>query len=262
MPDTPLIPLSSSVDSNAARLYGVGIGPGASDLITLRARAVLKRVTVLAYPCPPSSESLARRIAAPHTRKNFFWRGPVAELPIAMTLDARRFPDHAVYARAAREIERHVHAGRSVAYLCEGDATLYGSFLYLLPHLDGVPIEIVPGVSAPMSGAALLQTPLAQGNQCFAVLPASAPLAVLEKALQACDSVVFVKVGKFFGKICNLLQKNNRTREARYVAYATFPQQHCASLSALAADASFRAPYFSMIFAPALAKRTTTKNTI
>ena len=234
----------------AARLFGVGIGPGASDLITLRARAVLKRVPVLAYPCPPNSESLARRIAAPHMRRNFLWRRTV-ELPIAMTLDARRFPDHAVYARAAREIEGHVRAGRSVAYLCEGDATLYGSFFYLLPHLRDVPVEIVPGVSAPMSGAALLQTPLAQGNQCFAVLPASASPVVLEKALQACDSVVFVKVGKFFGKTCALLKKHDRLRTARYVAYATFPQQRFALLSALAVDESFRAPYFSMIFAPA-----------
>ncbi len=233
-----------------ARLYGVGIGPGASDLITLRARAVLKRTPVLAYPCPPGSESLARRIAAPHRRRNFFWRRRVVELPIAMTLDARRFPDPAAYASAARAIESHVRAGRSVAYLCEGDATLYGSFLYLLPHLRDVPVEIVPGVSAPMSGAALLQTPLAQGNQCFAVLPASASPQVLEKALQACDNVVFVKVGKSFRKICTLLQKNDRMRNARYVAYATFPQQYCAPLSALAADASFRAPYFSMIFAP------------
>ncbi len=242
------------VPDKMARLYGLGIGPGASDLITLRARAVLKRASVLAYPCPPNSESLARRIAAPHLRRDFFWRRRV-ELPIAMTLDARKFPDHAVYARAARDIERFVRAGCSVAYLCEGDATLYGSFLYLLPHLRDVSVEIVPGVSAPMSGAALLQTPLAQGNQCFAVLPASASATVLEKALQACDSVVFVKVGKFFGKVCALLKKHRRLSDARYVAYATFPQQHSSPLSALVADDSFRAPYFSMIFVPALKKK-------
>ncbi len=249
----------SDKSSLTPRLYGVGIGPGASDLITLRARAVIKRVSVLAYPCPPDKPSLARRIVAPHARKHFFWRARVTELPIAMTLDVRRFPDHEVYARAARAIERHVLAGRSVAYLCEGDATLYGSFLYLLPHLRDVPVEIVPGVSAPMSGAALLQTPLAQGNQCFAVLPASASLPVLERALQACESVVFVKVGKHWRKVCTLLQKNNRMRDARYVAYATFSQQHCAPLSALAADASFRAPYFSMIFSPAATDKATSK---
>ncbi len=232
-----------------ARLYGVGIGPGASDLITLRARDILQRVKILAYPAPPNSSSLARSIAAPHLR------GSYIEFPLAMSLDARCFPERKVYEAAARAITAHVRAGRDVAYLCEGDATLYGSFLYLLPYLRGIPIEIVPGVSSPMSGSALWQSALAQGEERFSILPASAPRAQLEQSLVACESAVFMKVGRHFAKICALLKTQGRIQSAYYISHATFPQQRSALLTDLleASSLDFRAPYFSMIFVPARA---------
>ena len=233
-------------DNSGARLYGVGIGPGSPDLITLRAHRVLQSVAVLAYPTPPNSASLARSIAAPNLRSSYI------ELPITMSLDWRYFPDNEVYAEAARAIEGHVRAGRDVAYLCEGDATLYGSFLYLLPHLREIMVEIVPGISAPMSGSAARLAALAQGNERFAILPATASREALAQSLVACESAVFMKVGKSFAKICDLLAAQDRLQNAYYISHATFPNQRSALLTDLLADLpdGFRAPYFSMIFAP------------
>ena len=239
--------MSDSGDENSgARLYGVGIGPGSPDLITLRAHRILQKVAVLAYPTPPSSSSLARSIAAPNLRSSYI------ELPITMSLDLRYFPDSETYARAARAIEGHIRAGRDVAYLCEGDATLYGSFLYLLPHLRDIRVEIVPGISAPMSGSALWLSALAQGNERFSILPATASREALAQSLAACESAVFMKVGKSFAKICELLAEQDRLQNAYYISHATFPNQQRILLTDLLADLpeDFRAPYFSMIFTP------------
>ncbi len=244
--------MSASGDENSGtRLYGVGIGPGSPDLITLRARKVLQKVAVLAYPKPPQSSSLARSIAAPNLRSSCSDCSYI-ELPITMSLDWRNFPEGKVYALAARAIEAHVRAGRDVAYLCEGDATLYGSFLYLLPHLRDIKVEIVPGISAPMSGSALWLAALAQGNERFSILPASASREALAQSLAACESAVFMKVGRYFEKVCELLTAQGRLQNAYYISHATFPNQQSALLTDLLAGLpeDFCAPYFSMIFAP------------
>ncbi len=106
-------------------LYGLGIGPGDPELITLKALRLLKAAPVLAYPAPERGESLARRIVDPHLD------GEKTEVAIRMPLVAARFPARQVYDRAAEELGGHLAAGRDVAVLCEGDPFFYGSFMYL-----------------------------------------------------------------------------------------------------------------------------------
>ena len=124
-------------------LYGLGIGPGDPELITLKALRLLERTSVLAYPAPEEGESLVRSIVADHLD------GHHEEICIRMPMVAARFPAQEVYDRAAAELGRHLDAGRDVAMLCEGDPFFYGSFMYMFGRMaERHAVEVVPGVSS------------------------------------------------------------------------------------------------------------------
>ena len=116
-------------DNVSGTLYGVGIGPGDPELITLKALRILKSVPVLAWPAPEEGPSLAREIVAGHLP------GTQREIPIRMPLLPARFPADDVYDKAAVEIGAALDAGDDVAVICEGDPFFYGSFMYLYGRL-------------------------------------------------------------------------------------------------------------------------------
>ena len=150
-------------------LYGLGIGPGDPELITLKALRLLQSVPVIAYPAPETGESLARRIVAPHIPEGR------TEIAIRMPLVVERFPAQEVYDAAAAELRAHLRAGRDAAVLCEGDPFFYGSFMYLFGRMaEEFPVEVVPGVSSLTACAAVLGAPLAARNDVLTVVPAPA----------------------------------------------------------------------------------------
>ena len=220
-------------------LYGLGIGPGDPELITVKALRLLKAAPVLAYPAPETGESLARRIVAPHLG------GGQTEVAIRMPLVEARFPAQQVYDRAAEELGGHLAAGRDVAVLCEGDPFFYGSFMYLFARLsERHRIEVVPGVSSLTACAAALGAPLAARNDVLAVLPATLPAEVLLARLKSCDAAAVIKVGRHLEKVRTVLAELGLVDRARYIERATMPNQQAMPLAEVGADA---APYFSMI---------------
>ena len=141
-------------------LYGLGIGPGDPELITLKALRLLRSCPVLAYPAPEDQDSLARQIVAEHIPEGLI------EIPIRMPMRVERFPAQEVYDWAAEEIATHLESGRDVACLCEGDPFFYGSFSFLFQRLvDRFPLSVVPGVSSLTGCAAVLGAPLATRNE-------------------------------------------------------------------------------------------------
>ena len=219
-------------------LYGLGVGPGDPELITLKALNVLKRVPVIAYPAPEHGESLARAIVAAHLP------GGQQEIVIRMPLEAARFPAAEVYDAAAREVAGHLDAGRNVAALCEGDPFFFGSFLYLFERLaEHHKVVVVPGVSSPMACSAVLQAPLAARNDVFSVLPAPLPAAALAARLAQCDAAAIVKVGRHIDKVRDVLGSLALLQNAHYIERATMAAERVLPL----AEAPSPAPYFSMI---------------
>ena len=219
-------------------LYGLGVGPGDPELLTLKALRILRAAPVLAYPAPSEGDSMARAIAAPHMP------GGQTEIAIRMPLDAARFPAEEVYAAAAQDIAGHLDSGRDVAALCEGDPFFYGSFMYLFARLaEAHHIEVVPGVSSPMACAAALGTPLAARNDVLSVLPAPLAEELLKARLEACDAAASVKVGRHIAKVRRLLQELGLESRARYIARASLAAERILPLS----EAADPAPYFSMI---------------
>ena len=220
-------------------LYGIGVGPGDPELITLKAHRILQSVPVVAWPAPLEGDSMARRIAAPHLTHD-----PV-EIPIRMPIEATQFPDRTIYDQAAVEISIHLEAGRDVAALCEGDPFFYGSFMYLFgrmaPRYD---VTIVPGISSLMASAAVLESPLASRNDLLTVIPAPLEESVLTSAIAAADSVAIIKIGRHLTKVRRVLKNLERLDTAKYVAYATMTKQTIKPLNEISKQ---RAPYFSII---------------
>ncbi len=220
-------------------LYGLGIGPGDPELITLKALRLMKAAPVLAYPAPETGESLARRIVAPHLA------GERIEIAIRMPLVEARFPAQQVYDRAAEELGAHLTAGRDVAVLCEGDPFFYGSFMYLFGRMaERFTVEVVPGVSSLTACAAVLGAPLAARNDVLTVVPAPLEEAELKARLAGTEAAAVIKLGRHFAKVRRVLDELGLARHARYVEHATMESQRSMPLDEVAED---RVPYFSMI---------------
>ena len=220
-------------------LYGIGVGPGDPELITLKAHRLLQSAPVIAYPAPEVGESLARAIVAPHLL------GGQEEIAIRMPLSAPKFPDDTVYGEAAAAIRDHLDGGRDVVALCEGDPFFYGSFMYLFARMaEKHQVEVVPGVSSPMACAAALGAPLAAQNDVLTILPAPLESAALKDRLEVTDAAVIIKLGRHLPRIRALLDDMDLTASARYIERATMAAERVVPLQDVDPNA---APYFSMI---------------
>lgn len=225
--------------SSSGTLFGLGVGPGDPELITMKSLRLLRAVPVIAYPAPEQGDSLARGIVAPHLP------GGQTEIAMRMPMVASRFPAQEVYDRAAGEIGGHLAAGRDVAVLCEGDPFFYGSFMYLFERMAAdFSVEVVPGVSSLTACAAALDAPLAARNDVLSVVPATLPADDIAARLNTADAVALIKVGRHFGKLRSILDTLGLTAHARYVQHATMASQIVLPLDSVTPE---EVPYFSMI---------------
>lgn len=219
-------------------LYGVGLGPGAPDLMTLRAARLIEGASVVAYPTLAGAASFARSIAADLIAKD------AQEIVMDVPMSVERAPAQAAYDKGAAEIAAALDTGQDVVCLCEGDPFFYGSFMYLFARLSGrYHVEVVPGVTSITACAARAGMPLAARNERLTVLPGPLPEAELRARIDGAESVVIMKVGRHLAKIRAVIDDLGLTAKAVYVERATLPQEVVLPL----AEAPEKAPYFSMI---------------
>ncbi|MFN3662550.1 precorrin-2 C(20)-methyltransferase [Yoonia sp.] len=219
-------------------LYGVGLGPGAPDLITLRAARLIEGAKVVAYPTLAGAASFARAIAADLIAPG------ACEIVIDVPMNVERAPAQAAYDAGAVQIAAALDAGQDVICLCEGDPFFYGSFMYLFARLSArYRVDVVPGVTSITACAALAGKPLVARNERLTVLPGPLPEAELRDRIAGAESVVIMKVGRHLSKIRAVIDDLGLTDLAVYVERATLPDELVLPL----ADAPVRAPYFSMI---------------
>lgn len=226
-----------------ATLYGVGVGPGDPELLTLKAVRILSSAQVVAYPANPHGDSVALSIAGHHL--------PATAEHIVMAMDfvPDRRSANAAYDSGAEQIAARLAAGQDVVVLCEGDPLLFGSFAYLLPRVPtATRIEVVPGVSSLTTCAAAAMRPLALGSEPLLCLPATLPAADLARALDGVAAVAVFKVGRHLATVAAALQQAGLAEGAVCVIRASHPDQKLLSLP----EALHRpdgVPYFSMILA-------------
>ena len=220
-------------------IWGVGVGPGDPELLTLKAYRVITTADVIAYPAPNDDDSLARAIVAEHLP------GGQEEIAIRISMDPAAFPPKDVYARAAADIGARAAAGKSVAILCEGDPFFFGSFMYLFEKLsDRWDMEIIPGVSSMMASAASLKIPLAARNDVISVIPATLDEAAIAARLETADTAVFIKVGRHLSKVRDVLEAAGLVQHAHYIERATMTAERKMPLAEMR---EATAPYFSMV---------------
>jgi len=220
-------------------LYGVGLGPGDPELMTLKAHRLISCAKVIAYPAPDSGDSFARSIAAsviPETAR---------EIAIIVPMRVDRFPAQEIYDKAAEEIAAALDGGEDVITLCEGDPFFYGSFMYLFERLSGnYACEIVPGVTSLTACAVQLQRPLTSRTDVLTVLPGPLEDAELRPRIEQAQAIAIMKVGRHLPRLKALLNDMGLLDQAGYVERASLPEQKVTRLADVPSD---RAPYFSMI---------------
>ena len=209
------------------RLYGLGLGPGDPELVTLKALRLLRSAPVVAYPAPEHGDSFARAIAAQ------WLDGGQREIAIRFPMRPGP-PPAAIYREAAAQIEAVLTAGDDIAYLCQGDPLLYGSFAGLLAALDpGCAVTVVPGVTSLTACTAAAAMPLVQRDECLSLIPATLPEPELARRLAQADAAVIVKLGRNFAKLRRVLEELGLLDGALYVEHASWPNQRIAPLAAV-----------------------------
>ena len=159
-------------------LWGVGLGPGDPELVTVKAARVIADADVVAYHSARHGRSIARGIAEPYLR-----RGQVEEhLVYPVTTETTDHPGgyagamEDFYRSAAERIAAHLYAGRDVALLAEGDPLFYSSYMHMHTRLtERFDAVIVPGVTSVSAASAAVATPLVQGDEVLSVIPAPCP---------------------------------------------------------------------------------------
>ena len=244
-----------SVSEQKGRLYGVGLGPGDPELVTLKSMKVLQSAPVVAWFAKRGKKGHARTIADGLIPQN------AIELPLVYPVTTEiphTDPDYnrqlaAFYDEASATLAGHLSAGRDVALLCEGDPLFYGSFMHPYIRLkDRFDVTICPGITG-MSGCwTATGIPVTWGDDVLSVVPGTLPRDELKKRLALADAVVVMKLGKNFQKVRDLLEEEGLLSRAFYVERGTMAGEIIMPLSD---KTDGQAPYFSMIIVPGEGRR-------
>jgi precorrin-2/cobalt-factor-2 C20-methyltransferase len=236
-------------------LFGVGMGPGNPDYLTVRAVEVLRTADILVHFARKGARGNARTIA------DAVVNGRARELALVYPYTTEIAPDHPDYAAAMRDfyeasaerLASELTAGCNVAVLAEGDPFFYGSFMHLWRRLkDRFRTEVVPGVTG-MSGCwTCASAPITWGDDVLTVLPGTLAEDELVRRLKLTDAAVVMKLGRNLAKVRRALEEAGLLDRAIYVERGTMRDERVCPLSELP---EIEAPYFSMILVPGLGRR-------
>ena len=239
----------------AGRLYGIGLGPGDPELLTVKAVRLIGACPIVAYFAKAGRKGNARAIA------DRYIPASCEEMPLYYPVTTEIPVDHpgysaalaAFYEAAAVGLARHLEAGRDVALLAEGDPLFYGSFMHLFIRLrERFETCIVPGVTGMAGCSAAAGAPMTWGDDILTVLPGTLPFAELVAKLRSADAVVVMKLGRNFEKVRAAFEEAGLLSRAIYVERGTMANEQ---VTPLADKRDFTAPYFSLILMPGQGRR-------
>jgi precorrin-2/cobalt-factor-2 C20-methyltransferase len=223
----------------AGTFYGVGVGPGDPELMTVKAWRLISTTPIIAYLVANGKDSTARAIAAPFIPED------ATELAIDVPMRTEREPAMAAYDEGAARITKHLKAGQDVAMLCEGDPFFYGSFMYMHARLaDRFETIVVPGVTSLTASAARVGKPLSARNDVIKVLPATMDPVRLAIEIKDAGSIAVIKVGRHFETIRMLIENAGLTDKALVIENATRADEKITLLKDIMGAS---VPYFTTI---------------
>ena len=199
-------------------LYGVSVGPGDPELLTLKAIRAIEQSDVVAVPNIGHGRQTALSIAAEYIQGK-----PQIDCSTPMTRDAQ--VRQAAYAENARKICEHLAAGRNVAYLCLGDIGVYASFAPVNEHVRaaGYDVRIIPGVTSFSASAARLGAVLCEGSERLLISPVMS--GNVDEILDVPANKVFMKSGREVIALRDKLAERGQLDGASMVANCGLPDE-------------------------------------
>ena len=195
--------------------YGIGVGPGDPELLTVKAIAALKKIDVLIAPkTEKKSDSVALSIAQPYLK-------PTVEIVYQTFPMVKDFAEETeIFESNKAEILSLLRDGKNVGFATLGDPMFYSTYIYIFRLLEpcGVKIVTIPGVPAFLAIAAQIGRPLAYGNDILTIIPATAELAAIENFLDKADATVLMKVYKNFPEVVDALKIHGMIDDAVLVS--------------------------------------------
>ena len=186
--------------------YGVGVGPGDPELMTLKAIRLIRENDVIAVPGKAAEDAVAYKIAAavvPEIRDKEL-------VPIYMPMVKDRELIDQEHRRQAKRLESYLDQGKNVVYITLGDSTIYCTFSYLQHYLeaDGYPVELVPGIPSFCAAAAALNTPLTEWDEALHILPG---IHDLENDMALKGNYVIMKSASKMARVKDMIRRSGRT---------------------------------------------------
>lgn len=204
------------------KFYGIGVGPGDPELLTVKAVKAIEQVDVLIAPKTEKKEgSVAYNIAQPYLKKDI-------EIVYQTFPMVKGFSDDtSAWEGNMKEIMALLDAGKNVGFLCLGDTMFYATYIYVYRLLAkaGADIVTIPGIPAFVGMGSHLGWPIVEGDDVISVIPATAPAEKIKKAMAAADNVAIMKVYKNFPEIAQLLEENGMIENSVMVSRCGLPDE-------------------------------------
>lgn len=203
------------MESNFGVFYGIGVGPGDAELLTVKAINAIKNSDVIIAPkSEKKDESLALTIAKPYLSAD-------TEIVFQTFPMIKKFEEtDEIFEKNKTEIYNFIIAGKNVGFLTLGDPMFYSTYIYVFKLLKnmGVEIETIPGIPAFLAISSYLNRPLVYGDDILTVIPATADSEKILTALRCSDKTVLMKVYKNFGEIVEMLENEKMLEESVLVS--------------------------------------------
>ncbi|MGD1907552.1 MAG: precorrin-2 C(20)-methyltransferase [Leptolyngbyaceae cyanobacterium] len=226
------------------QLWGIGVGPGDPELITVKALNCLRRCPVVAFPAGRADRpGMAQTIIAPWLNSD------QVQLPLWFPYVQEATTLETAWQQAASQVNLHLTQGQDVVFATEGDASFYSTFTYLAQAVQqqqpDVQVITIPGVCSPLAAAAALGKPLTVQHQRLTILPAMHALDTLETALDQAEVLVLMKVAAVYPQVWEILQKRELLSRSRVVVHISGPSQLI--YDDLSNHPRLSLPYFSLL---------------
>jgi len=212
------------MNSRIGTLYGVSVGTGDPELITIKALKVIKNSPIIAFPAGINqklgkAETIIQNYLQPHQKK--------LSLTFPYTLSQEIL--ERAWRKVALQVWEFLAKGLDVAFACEGDISFYSTFTYLAEYIKKIDsnlrIERIAGVSSPMVAASVLDIPLTVQDEKLVVLPAFYSVEELEKVLDWAEVIVLMKVASVYKKVWQILAQKGLLSSSYIVEKATQPEE-------------------------------------
>ncbi len=189
------------------KLYCIGCGPGDPDLLTLKAIDTIKNADIIYTPTAREGKpSVALSIVERFLNKDT----EIHQLVFPMIKDFNKLKDN--WKDNTAEITNSIRNGKRAAYLTVGDPSLYSTWIYIYREITNnhkdIEVEVIPGITSIFSFSAEIKTPIGEGEEIVGIIPACYNLDRLRTAAQCCDTMVFLKDGRYFNNVLEILMES------------------------------------------------------